>query len=170
MKDWASIIDELRKKESEALAATALEYGRFLDERGGRAKLVGARLVDNEYMQTERVLDQIRDEILDLPRQIAQDVQDPALRWWWARELYWNQQHQPELIGRYLLNCSSDQVPELVGHSPKGLLCGRCKTTFFPPTREEWKAAFLAAYKTGWDQLCSACRPLIGRNPPDIQS
>jgi hypothetical protein len=162
MKDWASIIAQLRMKESEALDANALEFERFLDERGGRAKPVDARLVDDKYMQTERIVAQIRDEILDLSRQIAHDVPDPALRWWWARELYWNHPHRPELIGRYLLNCPPDQVPALVGQSTKGLQCGRCKATFFPRTREECKAAFLAAYKTGWERLCPACRKDIG--------
>jgi hypothetical protein len=99
---------------------------------------------------------------LDLPRQIAEDIPDPALRWWWARELYWNHPHQLELIGRYLLNCSSHQVPELVGQSPKGLQCGRCKNIFFPRTREERKTAFLAAYRTGWDRLCPTCAKEIG--------
>src|SRR5262249_9429465 len=156
MKDWALIIAQLRMKESEALDANALEFARFLDERGGRAGPVEARLADDKYMQTERVLAEIREEILDLPRQIAQNVPNPALRWWWARELYWNHPHCPERIGRHLLNCPPDQVPALVGQSPKGLQCGRCKATFFPRTRKESKAAILAAYKTGWDRLCPA--------------
>jgi len=27
--------------------------------------------------------------IADLPKQIADDVSDPRIRWYWAREFYW---------------------------------------------------------------------------------
>ena len=99
---------------------------------------------DPHVRQTSEMLNAIRAEFAHLPKQIAEDVREPELRWNWARELYWGYGCPKEQIAEYLLQCPVERVPDLVGPSPKSLKCVRCKFEFFPASVEEWRSAFLA--------------------------
>jgi hypothetical protein len=88
MKDWRPILEQAIEGVNQAFYANTLEYVRYLDQRGGRDRPAPDCHLDVEYERTDQALEAAWQRIAHLPKQIADDVSDPTVRWYWAREFY----------------------------------------------------------------------------------
>jgi len=160
MKNWPSILERAIEDVNEAFGVNVAEYGRYLVERGGRERPAAACHLDAEYERTDQALKAAWQRIADLPKQIADDVSDPSIRWYWAREFYWNiPGAMPiEEVAAPLLQCPPSDVPELLGQSPRPLKCGRCGELFTPLSSEEYRQAIHLDEEMPSSFLCPGCR------------
>src|SRR5262249_13317402 len=90
MKNWSSILERAIEDMNQAYDVNVTEYGRYLVQRGGKERPAAACHLDVEYERTDQALKTAWQRIADLPKQIAEDVPDLSIRWYWAREFYWN--------------------------------------------------------------------------------
>jgi hypothetical protein len=84
MKDWPAILKQAIADVNQAFYANTVEYVRYIDERGGRDRPAVAWQLDAEYERTDQALKAAWQRMADLPKQIANDVSDPSIRWYWA--------------------------------------------------------------------------------------
>src|SRR5215467_9923506 len=163
MKNWPSILEQAIEKVKEAFGVSVTEYRRYLVERGGRERPAHACHLDFEYERTDQALKAAWRRIADLPKQIADDVPDPSICWYWAREFYWNVPGAMpdafvEEVAVYLLQCQSSDVPNLLGQSPRPLQCCRCCELFTTLSSEEYRQAIHLDEQMQSTFLCPKCR------------
>ena len=160
MKNWPSILERAIEDVNEAFDINIKEYGRYLLERGGRGRPAAACHLDVEYERTDQALKAAWQRIADLPKQIADDVPDLTIRWYCAREFYWNipGAMPVEEVSAHLLQCQPSDVPDLLGQSPRPLRCGRCRELFTPLSSEEYRQAIRLDEETPTTFLCPRCR------------
>jgi len=166
MKNWPSILERAIEDVSEAFALNVTEYGRYLVERGGRERPPAACHLDVAYERTDQALKAAWQRIVDLPKQIADDVPDPSIRWYWAREFYWNipGAMPVEEVAARLLQCQPSDVPDLLGQSPMPLRCGRCCELFTPLSSEGYRQAVQLDEQMPSPFLRPNCRGAKARN------
>src|SRR5262249_22949006 len=77
-------------------------------KRGGMERPVADCHLDVDYERTDQALKAAWQRIAALPKQIADDVSDPSIRWYWAREFYWNIPGvmPVEEVAAHLLKCA----------------------------------------------------------------
>src|SRR5215813_4397760 len=153
MKNWPLILEQAIEGVNQAFGMSVTEYGRYLVERGGRKRPPADCHLDAEYERTDQALKAAWQRIAELPKQIAEDVPDPSIRWYLAWELYWNIPGVMtgvfvEEVAAHLLQCLPSDVPDLLGRSPQPLRCSRCGELFMPHLDEEMPSPF----------LCPRCR------------
>jgi|SRR5262245_27868341 len=163
MKNWPSILERAIADVNEAFGVNVTEYGRYLVERGGRERPAAACHLDFEYERTDQALNAAWQRIADLPKQIADDVPDSNIRWYWAREFYWSipgamPDAFVEEVAAHLLQCQPSDVPNLLGQSPRPLRCGRCCELFATQSSEEYRRAIHLNEKMPSPFLCPTCR------------
>ena len=127
MKNWPSILEQAIDDVNEAFGVNVREYGRYLLQRGGGQRPASDCHLDDEYERTDQALMAAWQRIADLPKQIADDVPDPSIRWYLAGELYWSiPGAMPGAfvyeVAEHLLQCQPSDVPDLLGQSarPRG--------------------------------------------------
>jgi len=160
MKNWSCILERAIEDVNQAFGVNVTEYGRYLIKRGGRERPVADCHLDVEYERTDQALKAAWQRIAALPKQIANDVPDPSIRWYWAREFYWNIPGvmPVEEVAAHLLKCDPSHVPYLLGQSPRPLRCGRCRGLFKPLSSEEYRQAIRLDEETPTAFLCPRCR------------
>jgi len=159
MKNWSSILERSIEDVNQAFGVNVTEYGRYLVQRGGKERPSAACHLDVEYERTDQALKTAWQRIADLPKQIAEDVPDPSIRWYWAREFYWNIPGvmPVEEVAAHLLQCEPSDVPDLLGQSPQPLRCSRCRGLFTPLSSEEYRQAIRLDEEMP-SFLCPRCR------------
>ncbi len=160
MKNWPSILERAIEDVYEALGVNVTEYGRYLLERGGRDRPTADCHLDVQYKRADQALRAAWQRIADLPKQIADDVPDPSIRWYWAREFYWSipAVMPVEEVAAHLLQCQPSDVPELLGQAPRPLRCGRCRGLFTPLSSEAYRQAIRLDEEMPSTFLCPRCR------------
>src|SRR5262249_9013307 len=146
MKNWPSILERAIEDVNEAFDINIKEYGRYMVERGGRGRPAADCHLDVEYERTDQALKAAWQRIADLPKQIADDVPDPSIRWYCAREFYWNipGAMPVEEVAAHLLHCELSDVPDLLGQSPRPLPCDPCCALLTPRNSQGyWEAGQL---------------------------
>src|SRR5262249_13187980 len=123
MKNWPSILEQAIEDVNDAFSVNVTEYGRYLVERGGRERSAAACHLDAQYEKTDQALRAAWQRIADLTKQIADDVPDLSIRWYWAREFYSNIPGvvPVEEVAGHLLQCEPSDVPDLLGQSPRSM-------------------------------------------------
>jgi hypothetical protein len=160
MTDWQSVISGAAKEMQDALERNNTEYLHYLNNREGRNKPASARLLDAEYWPTEAAYTEACRRFSAIPGRLAEEIAAPALRWYWARELYWNQLgYLLEEIGRRLLACHPAEVADVLSRMPPALQCPICCEPLIFATREEFRG--WTRQTAGENALtCARCRPV----------
>src|SRR5262249_28644696 len=82
MKNWPLILEQAIEGVNQAFGMNVTEYGRYLVERGGKKRPPADCHLDAEYKRTDQALKAAWQRIAELPKQIAEDVPDPSIRWY----------------------------------------------------------------------------------------
>lgn len=77
--------------------------------------------------QTQATLEELKEELRDLPRRLAERFTDADQRRTLAHSLYWSVPEIPvSAIAKHLLGCKVHEVPTRIGGQKAEINCNRC--------------------------------------------